>query len=471
MRYSNRQYGDDRYLVYHFEDGDTVETMSFGQITNNTIAGLAPATLTQMDSTISITYTITSLVSLDDFLRKPIKKKQLLGILSGIIKAVRSAQEYMIDQDVLMLDRKLMFLNPETMEMSLICVPAVNAEGAGRGLQEFLWELAARSVKDKSENREYVSELIEKLNPDDMLSLNDMDSIVAEFDYQDPVKIPDDWGFSGDSNPDSGNDSGETPESDGEEKENPGTVLEVRNGDGWGSDGDQGGNVVEIDSDEDDDDLAPDDEEPEEDAEPAPNFWNRLFKRREGRGRGKKGAMPVEEDEGEDIFDDAGNLGGGMESEPDQYDDPGNATVLEVKRTGGNGGNGGNYQNQTPGENGQLVGNETVLEVRGNGVPANVQMNAHLIRENTGEIVYIKGTIFQIGSDYEYSDYHISDNRSVADTHARIILHRNEYYIKDINSKNHTYVDGKVIPGMVEVKLNHGSKVRLGTESFVFELY
>ena len=116
-------------------------------------------------------------------------------------------------------------------------------------------------------------------------------------------------------------------------------------------------------------------------------------------------------------------------------------------------------------------GNETMLEEQVMDIPVNVKMVAHLIRVSNNEIIPIKGTVFQIGSDYEYSDYQISNNKTVGDTHARIVMRQNEYYIKDINSKNHTYVDDKVIPSMVETKLNHGSRVRLGSERFVFHLY
>ena len=115
MSFTNGQFGDDRYLIYQFGENDIIETMSFGQITNNTIDGLAPATFTQMDTTKSIMYKITSKISLEDFLQKPIKKKQLLKVLSGIIRAIRSAQEYMIDPSVILLDKEYIFLNHKYM--------------------------------------------------------------------------------------------------------------------------------------------------------------------------------------------------------------------------------------------------------------------------------------------------------------------------------------------------------------------
>jgi hypothetical protein len=116
-------------------------------------------------------------------------------------------------------------------------------------------------------------------------------------------------------------------------------------------------------------------------------------------------------------------------------------------------------------------GNETMLDDQVSEVLMDMKLNAHLIRLSTNEIVPIKGTLFQLGSDYEYSDYQVRNNKTVSSTHARIIVRQKEYYILDMNSKNHTYVDDKVIPSMVETKLNHGTRVRLGSEKFVFNLY
>ena len=184
MGFTNGKYGENKYLIYQFGENDVIETMSFGQITNNTIDGLAPATFTQMDTVKSIMYNITSKISLEDFLQKPIKKKSLLMILSGIIQSIRSAQAYMIDPSVILLDKAYVFLKLATFEMNLVCLPVLNPECKSTDLQVFLWELVAKSIKDKSENREYVSELMEKLDPDTPLSLDDIERIIEQFNQR-----------------------------------------------------------------------------------------------------------------------------------------------------------------------------------------------------------------------------------------------------------------------------------------------
>jgi len=481
MSFTNGQFGDDRYLIYQFGENDIIETMSFGQITNNTIDGLAPATFTQMDTTKSIMYKITSKISLEDFLQKPIKKKQLLKVLSGIIRAIRSAQEYMIDPSVILLDKEYIFLKLSTFEMHMICLPVANPGYRNMGLQAFLWELVAKTAKDKSESREYVSELMEKLDASEPLSLDEIESVLESFSQKEAQPAPAPKPEPRVAKPFKPEPPKPEPQPFKPAPQPPKQDMESQFGPGY-------------------DPLS-------NNSKPSSSPWDRLFKRSEKAEKPKKedkrqskntkkepsfeaipGAMfevpsaPRKEQEIPDM-----NIPGGKPSAdrfPGGFAIPGASPVPaepmarrqpvapkhEVPAPVFD-------RPNIPSTNyaGTVVlrdeGNETMLEQQISSIPVSMKMNAHLVRESNNEIIPIKGTVFQIGSDYEYSDYQISNNKTVGDTHARIIVHQNEYYIKDINSKNRTYVDDKAIPSMVETKLNHGSRVRLGTERFVFQLY
>jgi len=190
MSFTYGQYGDDRYLVYQFGEEDVLETMSFGQITNNAIDGLAPATFSQMDTTRSMMYKITSRMPLENFLQNPIRKNDLLKIISGIVRALRSVQEYMIDPGMLLLDKKYMFLRVSNFDLHMICLPVENSPYGGTRLQDFLWQLVARTEKDKSESREYVAEMMERLDTDEPLSLDEIDEMVAEFSQKGAQREP-----------------------------------------------------------------------------------------------------------------------------------------------------------------------------------------------------------------------------------------------------------------------------------------
>ena len=68
-----------------------------------------------------------------------------------------------------------------------------------------------------------------------------------------------------------------------------------------------------------------------------------------------------------------------------------------------------------------------------------------------------------------YVDYFIGDNTAISRSHAHIINREEHFYIMDTNSKNHTYIDGHMIPPNIEVEIFSGATIRLADEEFKFE--
>lgn len=66
---------------------------------------------------------------------------------------------------------------------------------------------------------------------------------------------------------------------------------------------------------------------------------------------------------------------------------------------------------------------------------------AFLVRERTGEKVLVDLESFRIGKERYSVDYCIKENPAISRTHALIVKKENDFYIRDLNSTNHTYVD------------------------------
>ncbi len=92
-----------------------------------------------------------------------------------------------------------------------------------------------------------------------------------------------------------------------------------------------------------------------------------------------------------------------------------------------------------------------------------------LIREKTNERITITKAVFHIGTDQNKNDYVISDNNAVSHNHAEILEKDGHYYIKDLHSTNHTFVDGKEIMPNEEVAIQPNTKIRLANEFFLFQ--
>lgn len=93
-----------------------------------------------------------------------------------------------------------------------------------------------------------------------------------------------------------------------------------------------------------------------------------------------------------------------------------------------------------------------------------------LIRERTGERYAINKTIFRIGSGQDNCDLYVDNNKYISRNHAEIITKGKRCYIVDNNSKNKTYIDGKVLPEGKEIEIFPGTKIQLANENFIFSL-
>lgn len=132
-------------------------------------------------------------------------------------------------------------------------------------------------------------------------------------------------------------------------------------------------------------------------------------------------------------------------------------------------------QNNIPG-----FGETTVLGVANNGETTvlNSDMNpgnrttrqAYLIRVKNGERIPIIKEKFLIGKEKSFVDYFIPDNTAISRSHAYIVNRNNDYYIVDTNSKNHTYIDGKLITPNTEFSINNDCKIKLADEEFIFSV-
>ena len=91
-----------------------------------------------------------------------------------------------------------------------------------------------------------------------------------------------------------------------------------------------------------------------------------------------------------------------------------------------------------------------------------------LVRTATQENIEINKLVFRLGKDPNSADYCVSDNKAVSRSHADLINRNGTCFIVDLNSKNHTYVNGQMLPSQCEIEIQDGDVLRLGNEEFIF---
>lgn len=90
---------------------------------------------------------------------------------------------------------------------------------------------------------------------------------------------------------------------------------------------------------------------------------------------------------------------------------------------------------------------------------------AYIIRANTNERIDVDQDPFILGKS-EKADYQIHGNNAISRKHIEISKTEDGYQLEDLNSSNHTYIDGKKVTKREPLK--DGQTFQLADEEFCF---
>lgn len=94
----------------------------------------------------------------------------------------------------------------------------------------------------------------------------------------------------------------------------------------------------------------------------------------------------------------------------------------------------------------------------------------YLRRVRSNSMILIDRQQFRIGRDPGVADYIVTDNTAVGRQHADIVQRQGAFFVVDLNSTNHTYLNGNQIQPMQEYPLQNGDQLVLGDECFQVEI-
>lgn len=535
VNFSFETQGTNTYLVYEISKEDTIDTMSLGMLTNNDIPGLLPAIFTQMDSTCYIKYNVSAKISAKQLFEGQVNKKRLLGVFGGIVDAVLSAEDYMIDTSSILLDLDYIFADVSTCKSALICLPVISRE-SGTDLAVFFKRIMFSTQFDQTENCDHVAKIINYLNSTPAFSLAGFKSILDSLNGEVPVERKQDVIIApvqqqvnssmsqvclqkntvqqNSLQPVTPQDSVNT-----QRKENPplskDTNIAVSQFDVP--------RVPVVNKQKDHKNISPGQNIPQGQKaasdEKEPSFlWLMLHYSKENKAiydankaskkTGKNESLEkqsavqpytefdVPGKQTDRVFDIPGQQ---PQNTNPQYESiqklpqtsnrqekqamqriqiqppPRQESVQQVQKPPQISQYDQTVINNTSYNN---FGETTILDggIIGETTVLGVssqQTKAHpyLVRIKNNERIEINKPVFRIGKEKSYVDYFISDNTAVSRSHANIICKENQYFVVDTNSTNHTYVNGGMIQSNVETNLSHGTKLRFANEEFEFRLY
>jgi len=491
MNFTFENQGTNTYLVYNIKPEDQIDTLSLGMLTNNNILGFAQAQYVQMDNDKYIKYNVSAHISVKQFFSGIVNRKRLIGVFNGIVDAMLSADEYMIDSKCVLLDLEYMFTDVSTSETVLICLPISNEELGDRDLGQFFKNIMFNITPDQGENCDYFARIINHLNTNPHLSLGDFKKLLEELDEGKTVQLG-------------------VPQNDPvqpavpvapQPKKHEIKIISsekpvIPNGPSSNNGFDVPGSLSNISRDV---KVTP---QTQLSSEQKISFWYlmqhynsenaKIYKaQKEAKKQGKNASKnsskaPKKSKKQEPAFaDEFGFVAPGHEAGINQQILPNQNVVSNALRNDnpsvnfpGKSAVSDKYGQQiTPRGQTTNFGETTVLGGSGSGettvlgAGGGSQPKPHLIRAKNNEKVWINKPDFRIGKEKSYVDYFIADNSSISRSHANIVSRNGEYYIIDTNSTNHTYVNGVMIQSNVEAQITDRTKITLGNEEFEFRLY
>jgi len=494
--------GTNTYLVYEIGIEDEIDSMSLGMLTNNKIPGIAEASFLQVDTTKYIKFNVSSKIPVSQLFSGPVNKKRLVGVFTGIIDAMLSAEDYMLDPNSLLLDLDYIMADVSTCESVLVCIPVANPQHKNPELGVFFKNIIFNTQFDQTENCDHVAQIINYLNTTPVLSLSDFKALLDGITKPKEVKkVPQPRARQEEANTERTNNTAVK-----QPPANPAQPVVQQVLPQQLSQPHEATNVQAPVSASDpvklDETMRPQNLQVEEEEKPISMFYllqhynkenaakykaqkdakkekktDSKTKRAEAKNNASVNqihtdfAIPGQKNEqGGTGFAVPGQNNPAVEAKPVQPVVKGNPQPA-VKQAQ-------SVVTQQPisqkpsksisfGETTVLGGSRGETTVLGAAVePA--QLKPYLIRSRNNEKIPLNKPVFRIGKERSYVDYFIGDNTAISRSHANIIIEEGMYFVVDTNSTNHTYVNGVMIQSNVKTEITSGAKLKLANEDFTF---
>lgn len=169
------------YLVLEFGCGFIPLNHQVEIISQNPNLSFVPFHIRRENDQVSIYYNITSRISLSQYLeRKRLNKKELLDLFRGITGSLLLHLNYMLDLSGFILDKDFIYINPATAETSLAYIPSPTGQNALEAYKAFLKDLIVNtaSVDDNAKDN-YIHRILNYLKSEGF-NLNDFSRLIME---------------------------------------------------------------------------------------------------------------------------------------------------------------------------------------------------------------------------------------------------------------------------------------------------
>ncbi len=174
--FEDKALGNGKFLVYNINQGEAINPMGLFAVSTELLKGFCPVCYSEGDG--AVEYDVTDKVTLNEFFGEVVSKREILCVLDSIADALIVARNKKIDLRTVIFDKEYVFVEPETAQVSFVVLPLTNAVNPV-SLNGFLKSIVCELQYDKSENTDYVVELLNYLNSNDHFIYEDFKAFLS----------------------------------------------------------------------------------------------------------------------------------------------------------------------------------------------------------------------------------------------------------------------------------------------------
>lgn len=179
IRFSYENQNQFSYLTATFPPTEKIVTYQLQMMTSNEIHGLLSSMKRQKNEDVLVYYNITSRVSLSQILgRRKLSRKEFLNLLSGAVEAWKEVQEYQLECDGLYFQEEYIYVTSDTCEPSFVYLPIYTSSRGIESLKEFIQRLILKGVVETSSDN-FIQILLNMMN-DHMSDINRLEECIQQ---------------------------------------------------------------------------------------------------------------------------------------------------------------------------------------------------------------------------------------------------------------------------------------------------
>lgn len=491
------------FLIYTADSDEVMDTVAVGMTTNNKLEGIISPGIQQKNMTMVCKYNITSMTALEDVLLGVINRKKLIALLESMTKSLLYAQQYLLSEEDFLLDAAHIYVDASTGQASLIAKPVIMPGGSS--YQNFIKAVLNSVISDESEDCTYIVKIRNYVNRRDGFSYEGFLEVLHKLDsfensvytraditpkQEKPVAEQPKVGQPLPQQPNSQQTAGNPMVSKTPTVPNIPNIPNNPNV----SNTPKGMTIPQIPQAAKKEAQIP--KQPKEEKEKGFGFGKLFGKKEKESNPQKKQSSPLNfAYPGKAAAESVGNPVGmaipgrsninvqpvsapqpqapapmpvqSANVPPQQMQQPVQAQqgrpapqVSYVEEDYGN----TIMMSDDDGATVLLTGDEDALNISG------AARRVYITREKNQQKMEIAKPMFKLGRSADTADFYVAGNGMVGREHAFIIREDEHVFIKDNNSKNHTYVNDEMVRAGERVELKDQDVVRLADENFLITI-